>query len=212
MANKLLTFLGTNDYIECNYYLENPSNKIKNCRFVQSALVQLLCNTWNRTDYIIVFATKEAKKVNYDTPNKYKKPGLNTTLTQLNLRSQIKQVSIPEGKNIDELWKIFEIVLNEIQEQDNIIFDITHSFRSLPIVLIIILNYAKVLKNIKLVGIYYGAIESLGPIDKLRNMDIESRNVPIFNLTKFISVLDWAIAIKRFLDTGDANLMSCLAN
>lgn len=39
-------------------------------------------------------------------------------------------------------------------EGDEIIFDITHSFRSIPMLAITIMNYAKVLKNCKLKEVY----------------------------------------------------------
>ncbi|OIO74286.1 MAG: CRISPR-associated protein [Elusimicrobia bacterium CG1_02_37_114] len=211
MSNKFLAFLGTNDYIECNYYLDS-SQIIKNCRFVQLALAQLICRNWSENDYVIVFTTNEAKTTNWKTPNKFNKPGLEKILNDIKPGCEIKQVDIPEGKNLDEIWKIFEIILDEIDDEDNITFDVTHSFRSLPMLLMVILNYAKFLKNIQLDGIYYGAIESLGTLKDIKEMPLEKRNAPIFDLTPFVSLFNWTIGVERFLNTGDAVIISQLAN
>jgi len=63
---------------------------------------------------------------------------------------------IPDGKDTDEIWEIFDIIYNALEEDDNIYIDITHSFRYLPMLLLVLLNYAKYLKNIKIKQITYG--------------------------------------------------------
>ncbi|MDY0133364.1 MAG: TIGR02221 family CRISPR-associated protein, partial [Desulforegulaceae bacterium] len=104
-----------------------------------------------------------------------------------------------------------EKVFDELENGDEIIFDITHAFRSIPMLAIVILNYAKVLKNVSLSGIYYGAMEALGNIPVVKEMELKKRFVPIFELTAFDTLLDWSSAIERFTKSGDASKIKVLA-
>jgi len=217
MSNVILTFLGTNDYLPCNYLLDGK--KVNNVRFVQGALVSMLCKDWNEDDKITVFLTKEAKNKNWDD-NGHKdrdgkalqKEGLKKRLEHLNLKANIVTIDVPDGRSEDEVWKIFDVVFNQINDGDEIIFDITHAFRSLPMLVIIILNYARVLKRIKIKGIYYGAFESLGTIHDVEKMDLKDRNVPIFNLTPFAYLFNWTGAIDNFITYSDARSINKLAS
>ena len=92
------------------------------------------------------------------------------------------------------------------------IFDITHAFRSIPMLAIVILNYAKVMKNIIIEGIYYGAFEVLGSIREASALSSKKRRVPILDLTSFDQLMEWSFAIDRFTGSGDAGLVSKLAN
>jgi len=72
---------------------------------------------------------------------------------------------------------------------------------------LVVLNYVKFLKNVKIERIVYGAMEALGSPKEVREMPIEERIIPIFDLTPFASLFDWTIAIERFLQTGNAEMM-----
>jgi len=58
-------------------------------------------------------------------------------------------VDIPDGKDEDELWKIFSIIVDEVQPGDEILFDITHGFRSLPFIAFLTVAYLKEVKGAK---------------------------------------------------------------
>ena len=73
-----------------------------------------------------------------------------------------EKVGIPGGSSVEEFWEIFETVNEHIPEEAEIVFDVTHSFRSLPLIMSVLLNYLEVVKGTKLVGCYYGAFEVLG--------------------------------------------------
>lgn len=68
----------------------------------------------------------------------------------------------------------------------------------------VVLPYARVMKNITIKGIYYGALEVLGHPAKVDRLPMDQRLAPIFDLTPFSSLLDWTLAIDRFLGAGDA--------
>jgi len=208
MSNVMLAFLGTSDYQPCNYYLNDK--KISNVRFIQEALASIFCKDWGEDDKIVIFLTKDAENRNWvDNGHKGKDgklrcEGLKSRLKSLNLNAHIITKDVPDGRSEQEIWEIFSCVFNQINKGDEIIFDITHGFRSLPMLAIIILNYAMVLKNIKIKGVYYGAFESLGPIDYVMKIPIKDRNAPIFNLTPFVYLFNWIVATENFLSYGDA--------
>ncbi len=93
---------------------------------------------------------------------------------------------------------------------DELYFDITHAFRSLPLLAMVIINYTKVIKKIQVNAIEYGAMEAIGTFWQVEQMDIESKNVPVFNLLPFDQLLDWSTAIDRFIGAGDAGAIQRL--
>lgn len=63
--------------------------------------------------------------------------------------------------------------------------------------LIIMLNYAKVLKNIKVAGIYYGAYEAKILVN-------DEDYAPIYDLMPYNNLLQWIKGIDTFLNVGSA--------
>ncbi|MFS8541257.1 MAG: CRISPR-associated DxTHG motif protein, partial [Tissierellales bacterium] len=127
MARKFLSFLGTTDYKECTYAYGNLQELQYSTRYIQEAILKTICKDWTKEDTAVIFLTKEAEKKNWynqDDENRRLKTNLE------NLHINVKGVSIPEGRTEDEIWQILHIVTNEIDDNDEIIFDITHSFRS----------------------------------------------------------------------------------
>ena len=60
------------------------------------------------------------------------------------------------------------------------------------------------MKNIRVQAIGYGAMEALGNVWQVKQMDVKDRNIPTFNLLPFDQLLDWSSAIDRFIIAGDA--------
>ena len=215
MAKVMFAFLGTQNYLPCNYLLNDE--KVSDVRFVQEAIASLFCKDWTGGDKIVIFLTKGAKDKNWvDNGHKDRdgKPleGLKHRLESLKLNVEIVPKEVPTGQSEVEMWKIFDDVFNQINDGDEVVFDLTHGFRSLQLLAITILNYARVLKNIKINGVYYGAFESLGTTGDVEEMDIEDRDAPIFNLTPFIYLFNWTSAIDDFLTYGDAKYINALTN
>ncbi len=206
---KFISLLGPGSYIPCNYYLED--NKIMDCCYIQYALLNILKNQGMMPDKVVIFTTKLAEEGNWER-NKYdnKRLGLECELNDITKDElcEVKNVFIPDGYSEDELWDIFEKILAEIEEGDEIILDITHSFRYLPMLTFIIINYARIVKNCSLRAIYYGAFEVLGSHEMVKSLPLEERNAPIFNLTPFVTLFDWIIGVDRYLSTGDASIVS----
>jgi len=209
MRKVYLSFLGTNNYLPCNYICE-PHDPVNNVRFVQEATISWYCRGWKDEDEVLIFSTEEACQNNWlDNGHKDKNgnvvtcEGLKTRLA--NLSSLVKKVAIPSGKDEQEIWGIFSTIVNQLEEEDELYLDITHAFRSLPLLAIVIINYAKIIKNIRVKAINYGAMEAVGSAGEVGRMDIEQRNIPVFDLLPFETLLDWSTAIDKFLSSGDAS-------
>lgn len=217
MPRIYLSVLGTNDYLPCSYFFGN--NEVTNVRFVQEATVQMLCGDWMSKDKVVIFTTEESSQRNWvdnghiaRTTGECKQcSGLKRCIDALDLSCTTANVSIPQGRSEEEIWEIFGIIEKQIPQESEVFFDITHSFRSIPMLAMTALNYAKTVKNIAIGGIYYGALEALGDIKTVAAMPVENRRVPIFDLTAFDQLLDWAVGIDRFVSSGDARYVDRLA-
>jgi CRISPR-associated Csx2 family protein len=217
MARVYLSFLGTTDYLPCSYY-QKQLGLVENVRFVQEATIKLHCKDWGPGDRIFIFTTEDAEKKNWHdnghvdskTGKILKRNGLKKGIRQIGLNVPAQSIKIPEGKSEEEIWEIFRIIFGTLNDGDELVFDITHAFRSIPMLAIVVLNYAKVLKKVVLRGIYYGAFETLGSIAEARGISLDKRQVPILNLTSFNQLMEWSVAIDRFIETGSAGLVSDL--
>lgn len=192
MARKFISFLGTSDYKYCSYTLNETTEK--NVRFIQEALIKILCKDFSSEDSLCFMLTEAAKKKHWEAAGeacKNLEEIVNSVYKDKADKPKITVIDIPEGKSEEEIWLIFQKISDLLNENDSVIFDITHGFRSLPMLAFAALNYASFLKNIKLEGIYYGAYEAR-----------ENENAPIFNLTEFYSLLRWSSAADAFVSYG----------
>jgi len=217
MAHVYISFLGTNDYLPCRYVLNGQSSG--SVRFVQEALMNFCCRTWQPDDRILIFTTPFASSRNWidnghmdrKTGNVPERKGIKRCLADMNLPAPVKQISIPDGKTENEIWDIFNIVFEHLQTEDELTIDITHAFRSIPLLALVVVNYARAMKHITLRGIYYGALEVLGGIEQAKKLPPDKRLVPVFDLTAFDSLMEWSYAVDRFIESGDARSVGRLA-
>lgn len=112
------------------------------------------------------------------------------------------KVIIPFGRNNDEIWKIFETIINLPLSDVEVIFDITHGFRAIPMAIFLALYYFKsVRKDIHIKHVLYGNYEARDP-----NTNI----APVIELSSYLEMMDWIDAAKRFIQYGDANQFLCM--
>jgi CRISPR-associated Csx2 family protein len=220
MARVYISFLGTTNYLECYYYRGVDSTQSEPdypVRFVQEATILQNCKDWGPGDQIIIFTTKDAEEANWkdhghrDRETGQPLKGLDTCLQKLSLQVPFENRPIPEGHSQDQVWQIFQQVFKALQIGDEVVFDITHAFRSIPLMTIVALQYAKIMRKVSLRGIYYGAFEILGDMQKARKIVIQHRKAPIIDLTSLNSLMDWSIATDRFLESGDVKSAGALA-
>jgi CRISPR-associated Csx2 family protein len=80
-----------------------------------------------------------------------------------------------------------------VQEGDEIVFDITHGFRSLPMIAMLTIAYLKQVKGVKVQHVSTGFDAK------------DEQGTPVFDLTPFANLLDWLAAAKMFTATGDSS-------
>lgn len=206
---KIITFLGTGRYQEVTYegFSENGEKTQTKTRYIQEAI----CNVIGRDAILYVGLTEKARTENWTSgPKKTKdfeigqikeeyQPGLKEILDEENIKYQ--EFSLYDGKDENEMWQNFDSIFSILDEGDEIYVDVTHSFRSIPFIIMSVLNYAKFTKNINIKGIYYGAFEA------------QKNNIaPIFDLSLFNQLTDWTIEAEKFLDTGDSKGLANMIN
>ncbi len=161
---KLLSFVGTGEYKETSYFYGDTVIKT---RYIQEALMRIF-----KPSEVVLFVTEDA----------YKKHGehLKEAL------KHVKFVSIPIPKKQEDIWVLFEAIINSIEDEDEFILDITHAFRHIPFISFLVLLYAQEVKNAKIKGVYYGAFEA--PTDG---------KTPIFELNGLLSLTEWLYGIRE---------------
>ena len=172
---KLIAFLGTGEY-KCATYRWNDHTY--ETSFVQEAFVH-----WLKPEVTCVLLTEKARARHW-----------NDLSQRLQGHTQIVEVDIPDGKSEAELWRIFAAISDAVQEGDEIVFDITHGFRSLPMIAMLTIAYLKQDKGVKVQYVLYGAYEAR-----------DNQGAPVFDLTPFADLLDWLAAAKMFTATGDSS-------
>ena len=208
----LISVLGTNDYLACRYYYENASDNItKPVRFIQEAIIDLLDEKEREGLEAYIFLTDEAKTKNWlDNGHGRECEGLKSRLTKKGIK--LNSIDIPIGKSEKEIWEIFQRIIDAIPTSSHLVVDITHSFRSVSMILLAALRYAKTVKDIHVTAIHYGAMEAAGSFFTLKDMESEERKVPIFDMTPFDAILDWSEASSDFLFSGNASKLRTLAD
>lgn len=216
-----ISILGTGFYEECAYTKEKEEEEGKEqkpftstpTRFIQQASLELVgANGWTEEDRVIIFLTKKARELNWnktiterkrygkETPEPYK--GLEAVLQEMDLKAQVEDKDIKDGMNKEEIWEVFQTIYDTLQEGDELYLDLTHSFRFLPMLLLVLGNYAKFLKGITIKNIVYGNYEA-------RNAQNEA---PIISLLPLVSLQDWTFAAANYLQNGRATQLEELAN
>ena len=214
MSRKVfLSVLGTSFYRPCKYV--QGDFKSDEISFIQQATIEMLNipSEWDRTrDKIVIMLTERSFKYNWDKNiesrednDKISKPytGLNKVLIDMGLEDMILPVSIPGGENVAEIWNIFTSVFDILEDDDQLYLDITHSFRYLPMVMLVLCNYAKFLKNISVKSITYGNYEG-------RNKD--SNEAPIVDLLPISLLQDWTSAAANYIKSGRTDELFMLSD
>lgn len=198
MSRKVfISVLGKSQYESAKYYFDNNPDHFIETRFIQFASVSYFCKDWEPGSKIFIFLTKGARETNWERNNLHNSKngysGLKDEFLKVQLNADIIDKDIPDGNNEDEIWSIFQTVYEVLQEDDEVYFDITHAYRSIPMLLMVLIDYAKFLKNIRVASITYGNWE-LG-----RNQNGLS---PVVDITSFSILQDWSAAAQEFIKSG----------
>lgn len=178
---KLLTFLGAGDAYETTYLM--PDGREHTAPFCGVALARFFPDSQMR-----VFVTPEAS-------DKHLPRFLGLVEDYV---ANVEQVDIGGDRDAGQLWQIFDAVVSHVEPKEQVVFDITHGFRSVAFLSFLASAYLRVIKEIDLVAVLYGNFEA-------RDKTTTPNRAPVIDLTSFVGLLDWMVAADRFVRFGDAH-------
>ncbi len=178
---KLLTFLGAARAYETTYVM--PDGREHTAPFCGAALARFYPDCEMR-----VFVTKDAREMHWAAFQ---------PLAEDHVASLLP-VDIPDGRDEAQLWQVFQAVVDHVDADEPVIFDITHGFRSLPFLSFLAAAYLRVVKHVRLEAVLYGNFEA-------RDQSVTPNRAPVIDMTHFVDLLDWMIAADRFVRFGDAH-------
>lgn len=172
---KAISFLGTGSYETVTYTWQG---KTWETHLFPEALVKLF-----KIDTLFVLVTPQVKS----HPNFLE---LCNRLGKL-----VHPLEIPEGKSEEELWQIFDRCTEVVDEYDEILLDITHAFRSIPLIVFTVAAYLRQTRGVAVRHIVYGAL-------------VEKGVATVLDLVPLLELLDWLTGAEFFLRRGDATLLA----
>ena len=218
MAKILISLLGTgkkaqgdfsnNEYETVDYKIENKiySNKslvstaiierynIDKAYFIGTSLSMWdnLCSTFNsEEEYQLEIIEKKENK----TLNKIDLLKLENNINNVLKNPGSQCIIINDGENEPDLWDTFNKllqILEDLEENDEVFFDITHLFRSLSVMTFIMAEFGKISRKFKIAKFFYGKLKVGEPS-------------PIIDLSVFFDLLDWAKAIENLKKYGNSS-------
>jgi len=141
-----------------------------------------------------IFVTKDARKNNWEK--------ICQAMEHQACKQFLAPIDIPDGKNQSEIWDIFAKLTSCIETGDVVVVDVTHSFRSIPILTLACIQYMRSLESVQLERIVYGAWEAREPYEERYEDYSTPPEAPIFDLTPFVELMDWSHAISEFTKYG----------
>ncbi|MBW4595327.1 MAG: TIGR02221 family CRISPR-associated protein [Brasilonema angustatum HA4187-MV1] len=190
---KIISFLGFNNYDETTYLNPRGSGGYKT-PFFQEALVEFY-----KPETLYVLLTKTVETVALKGASE---PNWDALKNRLDKKVNLQPIkNIPEQNSPSDIWWIFQQVTNCLEHGDTVIFDITHSFRSVPVVALIAVSYLRVVRSVNIEGLLYGAFEAK---NKATN------ETPTFDLLPIVSLLEWTTATDQFIKTGNGQALASL--
>ena len=106
---------------------------------------------------------------------------------------------IPMGKNEQEQLEILGIMASNIQSLDEVFIDVTHGFRHLSMLSILVASYLEVVNKIRVKSFYYGAFDMM-----------EDKICPIISLSGYSKLLSWIRALESFDASGNIGVFASL--
>lgn len=196
-----LSILGIAFYGKCRYTKDDFVGT--ETTFVQQNLLEYLQQKegWGKQDQVLMFLTDLAKvnnwnkdiRTRFSSKDQRDVPYIGLEKILLDMDMSFQAVHIPEGKSTEEMWELFEVIYSQLQEGDELYLDITNSFRYLPMLLVVLVNYAKMLKNVTVKAIFYGNYDAR---DKVSNV------APIMDFLPLSVLQDWTSATSDYLRYG----------
>ncbi|MEW6068468.1 MAG: TIGR02221 family CRISPR-associated protein [Nitrospirota bacterium] len=172
MKKNLVAFLGNAQYQETTYQIEDKLYKN------QLAFIPVYKH-FSPIETVYVIGTKGSRwEMLKDFPH--------------------KPIEIPYGRSESDFWKMFDILTNNLElKNTDVIFDITHCFRAIPVFTAIYIRFIRYIEpTANFSHIFYGSFEKEQPI------------TPIVDLAPVLELLDWIEAATSFIKYGELEELS----
>ncbi|EJF54480.1 CRISPR-associated protein, TM1812 family [Saprospira grandis DSM 2844] len=214
-----ISFLGVNTYRESKYYFKKDRSDIfGETPYVQEAIIRqwpFAENALNQEGAeVLIFTTKAAYEKTYtqritsfankerNTPDKFEEDGLEFKLQKLVEEGLIQNFAhreIQDGFSEDEIWSIFDVIVNNIDEGTELYFDVTYGYRFLPLLTLSLINYLAAVKNCELKALFYGNFESGQAENEAKGLGRTALvTAPIHILTNIVELNQWTDAVEMF--------------
>jgi len=194
---RLVTFLGTGQYASVDYELDG--RRVQS-RFMGRAAAEL-------------FGVREVRILATDAAWEMHGSELQAAISELS-GVETEHRRVPDGKASDELWQVFDVLQEEVRGGDGgVVLDITHGFRSLPFFAAACMAYLRAAELLpEPFEVVYGAFEARQPRAGDEAAQGESAApatvpaadavAPVWALTPFLELIDWATGVAVFSRTG----------
>lgn len=195
MRKVFLSFLGMgsfnpvtkkSEYSKTDYELNGK--KSNQTEFVQAAEISIIGADY--FDKIIIVCTQKSFDAHY--------ANLESQVNNLGAK-EIFSLIINEDMSAEGQWEWFERILDHIDRNDELTIDLTHGYRSVPIIFSTAVNFLQKARNITLNAVYYGAYEK------------DKGLAPIVNMKDFYIINEWAEAVSRLVEDADAGKLAELS-
>lgn len=175
---KLISFLGTANYLPTTYVWEKKEYATRLFPAAAASFVE--------PEKVLICATPTVRE--HANLSDLKKE-----LEALGIAYDV--ISIPEAHQESDLWEVFSAITGSVRPGERVVFDVTNAFRSLPFLAFLVVAFLKTAQDVHVEKVLYGAFEARKP---------DENRTPVFDLTPFVSLLDWLTATDQFIKTGQA--------
>lgn len=197
-----ISFLGVSGYRNTDYIFEEQGVK----QVYSTPLVQIAVQRYLETEYgfdendrHILLLTDKAREENYlsaKIPHNHDKAhhrGLEIELEESGFLTKTDPKTIDFDHSQSGLFSIFDTIGDQVSEGDEVYIDITHGFRSLPMLVVVLSNFLRVTKRATIRKIFYGAFEDRFKFDG---------KTPIYDLSYLVDMENWASAAYSYVNYG----------
>ncbi len=125
--------------------------------------------------------------------------GLEQTIVQL-CGNEPQYKSIGNGETETEVWDIFRTMMDCVEENDEIVLDVTLGFRVSPMLMLAFVDYAHFLKKVSVKAIFYGAYQPW----------TDPHNAQLWDMISFVELQRWTRAADFFINTGNATELASI--
>lgn len=192
MEHYAIAFLGLGN-LRADGYLETTYRDPQANREIQAYCAPHYLALANRLETISILATKEAWEDQEER--------LREVLSSCTPACVPEWREIPWGKNDDEMWRIFDVVVQQIESAPGpVLLDITHGFRHSPLIAALAAQYTEGLRAGKVARMTYAAVDMRTPL----------KYAPVLDLKPHVDLYAWNVGAALFGSTGRSEVFGKL--